>query len=482
MRRMRAALEPLTKRSRGLLCPVVCSLVLLLLAGGLRLASMELTFPPRLLGDEIYYVEVAANIARGAGHTYPEVSGTTTRAFRPPAHAFLLSTLLGRVSSPVSGDALRRVLLLEVALGTALVLVTALLGALLFDARTGLLAGFLAAFYPNFVAHSHYLWSETLFATLAMGGLCIVVANQRHRSHVLAARGGLVFGAAALTREIAIPVAGIAAAWGWWTAPREGRRRAVVQGALLLLCVGLVILPWTLRNRAVLGRLVPVSTVGWFAVAEGNVLESPDWLRASGPRAASFKAEYLREQGELERSDLARARALEEIRAEQPAWIVKKSLRNLALLFSPDATFLYKIRAGGYGSSLPRFVRILLVGSAVFYALLIVAGVLGISQARGNGRRLLACGVLAGVAAIHVFANATSRFRMPWMPLLMAYASYCALHWRAFRWRPAARRLLPPLLVLLFFFSVCVPYFQKPAAAIWLRASGADAGVGLQRR
>lgn len=64
MRRRRSALERLTKRSRGVLWTVACGLALLLLASGLRLASMELTFPPRLLGDEIYYVEVAACTVR----------------------------------------------------------------------------------------------------------------------------------------------------------------------------------------------------------------------------------------------------------------------------------------------------------------------------------------------------------------------------------------------------------------------------------
>ena len=68
----------------------VGQLVLLLVAIAalaLRVYVLERTFPPRLLGDEMYYVVVASNIAAGRGHIY----GEDARALRPPAHAWLLS-------------------------------------------------------------------------------------------------------------------------------------------------------------------------------------------------------------------------------------------------------------------------------------------------------------------------------------------------------------------------------------------------------
>ena len=59
----------------------------LVVAFALRMFVMERTFPLRPLGDEMYYVVVASNIAAGRGHVY----GPDIRALRPPAHAWLLS-------------------------------------------------------------------------------------------------------------------------------------------------------------------------------------------------------------------------------------------------------------------------------------------------------------------------------------------------------------------------------------------------------
>jgi len=128
---------------------ILAALLLAFAAVALRLWVMERTFPVRPLGDEMYYVVVAANLADGYGHVY----GADARALRPPAHSWLLSNfsdagaLMARPQdSPprrlgVRLDQLRPLLRVEVVLGTALVLVTSLLGWALFDARTGFAAG-----------------------------------------------------------------------------------------------------------------------------------------------------------------------------------------------------------------------------------------------------------------------------------------------------------------------------------------------------
>lgn len=453
------------------------TLALALLAGLLRLAVMEELFPPQLLGDESYYAEVAASIGRGEGHRYPEQSGTTTRAYRPPAHAFLLSLVLRGVESPVAPDQLHGALLLQVAISTLLVIVTVLLGRELFDARVGLLAGAAAAVYPNFVAHAHYLWSESLFATLVTGALWLTVANQRRRRGWMAALAGLLFGLAALTRETAIPIAIVAGGWSWWVAPRGIRRAATRQSALLLACAALTVVPWTLRNHEVLGRWVPVATVGWFAAAEGNAMEGFR-QRAGGPRWWKFKVAYLQTQGEMERTDFARDRTLAMIREDQPSWIFQKLFRNTLLLFAPDATLFYKIRGGSYGTPPRSVLAFLLVANTLLYTLIIVGGVLGVAQARGSGRCALACAIFATVIALHALVNSVARFRMPWMPILMIYASYFALHWRSARWRPPTPRVWVSAVLLLFYLGVCLPSFSEPAANMWKRASAATAASG----
>jgi hypothetical protein len=115
---------------------VFALLALILVSGGLRLAVAESVAPVKPLGDEMYYVVVASNIAAGRGHVY----GEHARALRPPAHPWLLSWFveaetLGqapagqtRVRKVLRLDGLRPLIRVQVAIGCALVLATVWLG------------------------------------------------------------------------------------------------------------------------------------------------------------------------------------------------------------------------------------------------------------------------------------------------------------------------------------------------------------------
>lgn len=424
----------------------------------------ERTFPVRPLGDELYYALVAANLASGLGHVY----GRNSLALRPPAQAFALSlfadpgTLLAR--SPGAGaspsvvlEGLRPLVRFEVLLGTLLVLATAGLGTALFDRRTGLVAGLVAALYPNFVAYSHYLWSETLFSLLVTSALAGLVAAERRRSAALAALSGLAFGMAALARELAIPVAVAGAAFLLVRAPGAARRAAAARAGWLLACAALVVLPWTLRNRAVLGRTVPVSTVGWIAVGEGNALDGWRWLHPASPGRRAFRARVHEIQGEVARADFAQRVTLARIAAEQPGWIFEKLARNLPLLLSPEAGPIYKLRNGSYGEVSAGALGLLTALVVASYVLVFAAAVLGFAAA--PGRRLLAGLVLGVVVAVHVTANAVSRFRMPWMPILIVYAAHAALLGRAGLGALSRRARYACTAVLAAFGAIVVSWF-----------------------
>lgn len=435
---------------------------ILLLAAGVRIAALEAARPLSPVGDESYYAQIADHLARGRGHVYIDDLGNAQHAWRPPAHAWLLSLAVdtGRAEAgdPTRSPAfLLRLARLQLALGTLLVLVTVLLGRALFDRRTGLLAGLFAALDPALIAHSHYLWSETFFALLVTIGLLGGVWLARRPSWVVAGITGGVFGVAALTREMAFAIAGVCAAWTTWLAAGE-RRRAVLQGGLILAVALLVIAPWTLRNRALFGRFVPVSTVGWFALAEGNSLESPRWLARKGPVQAAFHRDYFSRRDEMSRMDAARRHTFARIAAEQPTWLPKKLVRNLALLLNPDSVLRMKIRRGSYGDLPGRLPRALLAASVPTYLLLVSLAALGLAASPRGPARLGAL-VFGAVALLHVLANATPRFRVPWLPLVAVYASYAV--WRL----PQLPRKLrggagiAALTFLLFLFCVCVPYF-----------------------
>jgi hypothetical protein len=410
-----------------------------LLAAALRLLVFEAARPVATTGDETYYVEVADHLARGRGHLYVGEAEGESRAWRPPAHPWLLSRFLDpgrpeRTDPAAEPRAVARLQRVQIALGVLLVALTAVLGRALFDARTGLLAAGLAAIDPALVAQSHMLWSETLFSALVTAGLAVAAGAAAGPGAAAVLAGGLAFGAASLTREAGWLVAAACALW--WTrvaAPGE-RRRAFAHGAALAALAAACALPWAVRNHALFGRWIGVSTVGWFAVAEGNTLERPNWRAATGPRQARFHADYFSTRDELARLDLARRRALAEIAAEQPWWAAKKLVRNLRLLLGTDSVLALKLRRGAYGDSPAPVLRWLLAASGPAWVLLALAAALGVALSDAR-RRSLALLVLSAVMLVHVVANATPRFRVPWLPLLCVYAAHALSRGTSRRWR-----------------------------------------------
>lgn len=448
----------MVRRSLGLPPSTLALFVgLVLLAGGVRWLAFELAQPVATLGDENYYAEVADSIARGEGHVYVGALEGESRAWRPPGHAWLLSLVAD--SDDTTPTPIARFQRLQLLWGTLLVALTALLGSVLFDARTGLLAALLAAFSPTLIAHSHFLWSENVFAVLVMAALVGVVSGSRQPKMVTAVATGILFGAAALTRELALGIAVLSGLWWVSRASPTERRPAALRACVLLVVALAVTAPWVVRNMQVFDRYIGVSTVGWFAIAEGNSLESPEWWRPRGPVQGNFHAAYFSTRDELARLELAREHAAERITTEQPTWIGKKSARNLALLLGPDTVVRTKVRNGSYGDRPSAPARWLLAASGPVWLALAAAATLGVAASRTGGRRTLAVLLLGGAALMHVVANATPRFRVPWLPLLSIYAAHALLLGRRLPSRLDRRGVIGAALILGLVFGLGVPYF-----------------------
>lgn len=443
-------------------------LAVVALGGAVRLAAFECTFPVRPMGDELYYLWTAVSLAEGRGHVFGQ-----RRAAWPPAEAWVLSHFVDPARLRAEGlvsDALRAPALAQVALGTLLVLATALLGRALFDARTGLAAGAAAALYPTFVAFSHYFWATTLFALLLTAALALVVETGRRGSLAWAALAGATFGAAALARETGLVVAAACGAWLLWRARPGGRRRAAAAALVLGLAAGAVVLPWTVRNYLLFGRIVPVSTVGWMAMREGNTIGG-DWLHPDEGALKRFRGRYYHAGSEMESLDLARREALDLIAKEQPRWILVKLVRNLALLFQPDSHLFSKIGHHDYGEVSRGWVRLWLALGVLAYGVVVVLAVPAIATSAADGRRALALLVFGGLAAVHVVANANSRYRVPLVPLAMVFASHGALHARATWARLRGGPLWGSVVALAFFLGVCVPYFRLHFLELWVNGT-----------
>ena len=170
----------------------------------------------------------------------------------------------------------------EALLGAAAILVVFLLGTRIACRPAGLIAAFGVAVYPPFIHSTGELMSEpAAILTLPAAVLAFLwaadlgkPASPRDRTRGLRwLVPGLLFGATAMIRPeylvvgVAFVVLAALRAWGL-----QGWRSGLIAGALVLSGLLLLILPWTIRNTVVLGRVVPISTGGGKALYVGTYL------------------------------------------------------------------------------------------------------------------------------------------------------------------------------------------------------------------
>jgi hypothetical protein len=206
--------------------------------------------------------------------------------------------LLYAASFYVTGDAREGTArIVEALMGIAAILVVFLLANRLGGRLAGLLAAFAVAIYPPFIHSTGELMSEPpAILTLPAAVLALLWAGEQERLRAWLLPG-LLFGLTAMFRpeylfvgaafvvlaaiRIATTPPVVACSPGDDKRRPEGAARGwkpgLVGASLFLAALLLPILPWTIRNVDVLGRVVPISTgsgkalyVGTFLPADGE--------------------------------------------------------------------------------------------------------------------------------------------------------------------------------------------------------------------
>ncbi|MFM8412802.1 MAG: ArnT family glycosyltransferase [Alphaproteobacteria bacterium] len=405
-------------------------------------ATLTVGSSPDLHGDEGDYVAAALSLARGRG--YPG-------AVRAPGYPAWLAGVFA-----VFGESLAAARLAQVPLALAMVAMVFDLVRPRWGARAAAISAAVVALHPTLVSYGHFLWSETLVSTLLVACAWTLDRYSRSGRESWLAACGVATGLLVLSREMFAPLA--LAAWAWSAAgadPATWLRR----GALLLLPAALLVLPWTARNHALLGRWVPVSTTRWMPMAQGNLLPADgSWLRPSN--GSDFLVRYRAVPGEVEREEFARGVALDAIRSEQPGWIAKKLARTNYLLFLPWS------QLGRHAARdwLPERWRAvgwpLFALEVIFYLVATAAGIVALWWVPSRGLAPLVVVPIVFQLAVYVVANANHRFRVPMLPLLAVLVGPLLSGVRADDHR--ALRLAGTLLCLLALAWPAVTWATRP--------------------
>ncbi len=219
---------------------------LVLLAAVVRVAYILIFLRHyELQTDADHYNRIATSISRGQGwsaeYPYPWAHAT---AFRPPLYPLLLGAMYF-----VFGEHIAVAQVLNVALGCGVVLLTAVVATRLGGRQAGVIAAVIATLFPPLVEN------DTVPLTEPLGLLLLLLAVWA----LLAGRlgwAGIAVGLLVLTRPSAqalVPLIALVALWkvGW------PRALGFTVAALV------VIAPWVIRNDAIFGRPLIVTSNGF---------------------------------------------------------------------------------------------------------------------------------------------------------------------------------------------------------------------------
>jgi 4-amino-4-deoxy-L-arabinose transferase-like glycosyltransferase len=206
-------------------------------------------------GDSVGYWELARTVAHGEPYQYlsPEA-----RVFRTPGYPVVLASLF-----VVAGDdpPVLAARALSALFGTISVGIAGWWTTQLFDARAGLISGWLTALYPGSIALGVFVLSEAPFCPLMLAQLALWSAawratNKRHATW-LAIAAGVTASCAVLMRPSWLLFTPFAIAVGLLFVC--DRSRQLLIGGLMTAALVLCLVPWWIHNARVTGRFVPTT-------------------------------------------------------------------------------------------------------------------------------------------------------------------------------------------------------------------------------
>jgi hypothetical protein len=379
--------------------------ILLLVALGLRL-GWALSRPATdasidALPDQREYLSLAQNLLHGKGlQFFDKRFDDVVYAFRTPGYPFFLAACGGNIRAARAAGAV---------LDTSTVLAGCLLAVLVAGNRRNsvfpLVAAAIVAFNPYLIYFSALLLSETLFTAMLVWAMVLLILGRGGRGPwrktVLWLCGGLLLALSALVRPSAagLPILlgilsvfvnrlNLPAYQGVPGSSRQMDRNAgswrLPVGATMLVLLLLVLFPWALRNRNVLGRWIWLDTNSGFTLYDAY---NPD---ATGGSDQSFidREPELQVLGEVDRSEYLSRKATHYAsthwgRIWDLSWYKlartwspmplsseygRPGLRFIALAYS--LPFDLMVLVGLFWGNLPRSAKVFLLAPAIYFSVI----------------------------------------------------------------------------------------------------------------
>jgi 4-amino-4-deoxy-L-arabinose transferase-like glycosyltransferase len=392
--------------------------VLLVFSFALRLA-WGLWQPAQIdsrLPDQAEYLQLGRNLLHNHQFSFfDERFGQEVRAYRTPGYPVLIAACGGNV---------RVLRIVQAVIDTSTVLAAFLLARRWLTPGGSMATAIFVAVNPFLVYFSGLVLSETLFTAMLTWGVVLLV---RRPGYVL---GGVVLALSVLVRPsaVALPVILGCATRILCPSPAKPGGLAAVGLGMVLITVA-VTFPWALRNRAVLGE--------WVWLTTNNGITRYDGFNpgATGASDQSFLARpelrFLSRLSETGRDRTLSSLADEFVRCQwrqNPSGLLRLSLLKIARTWSPVPL------SSEFGSR--RLYLIVAIAYAVPSYLAGLAGIL-FGKLPARGRFLLIVPALY-YTAVHAASVGSLRYRIPVEPILAVLAG-AGIAWMIERLSPRSR-------------------------------------------
>jgi hypothetical protein len=325
---------------------------------GVALYLGDVVDAPPLLTDQRSYHALGARLLGGYGFSFERAWYPFTPAGAPTAHwSFLYSLFAAAVYGIFGVHPLAIRLVGAVVSGVLLPLMGYRLARRLFPGQetVALVSAGCAAGYAYFALYSATLMTESFYIFALIWSLERAMAAAQARSVKSGLVLGLGLGIAALLRQSILPWVAVLFAWLLWTAWHSGQfRRMLVSLSISISILGLMILPFTVRNYLAYGEFLLLnSNAGYAMYSAQHPMHGTDFQEF----AAAPVPPELKGLNEAQLDRVLFTRGVSYVRAE-PGRYLLLSLSRARDYFefwpTADTTLLHNIgRTGSFGLFLP---------------------------------------------------------------------------------------------------------------------------------
>ncbi|HNO80012.1 MAG TPA: glycosyltransferase family 39 protein [Phycisphaerae bacterium] len=427
--------------------------IIILIAFGLRLAALMVTTHIEPLLDERLYLQRAEALLNGEGfigsyQSWVRHEGSPlmsdlpqyTGSYQPPFYTMFIAGIYA-----ITGHSVVAVKFAQVILSTVTVGLVYWIACAWFDRKSALIAAAFCAIYPNLIAFSHLLWTETVFTFLVMLAFGLLTTTSSVPSKKSCVIAGVLLAFAAMTRAAILYFIPFLLIWFvliHWT----NRSRAVGRSVLTVMALVVALSPWTIRNYRVHDALVLVDTNGPFNVWRGNAgkhtfLDRPHPPQFSyAPPFQSIPVMPVRANWAPELIEIARKRyntdqptdiqivetakyeSIKNIK-DDPGYFIQAAMYKLIDMWNPTSFMIRHFQLGQYGPVNPAIQHTIEWSAILTYVAAMLLAFPGLLLTLRNRHTWLIVLMVGYFCGIHAIAFGLTRFRLPLMPFIIMLAA-----------------------------------------------------------